>query len=254
MKQISFLIICILFTLNAWCQVTALQDKVTLKTGDVYVGEIVVKTDDLIMIKTKDGSKFQFQVSEISKIEKVASVEESNSQTSAVTEIKTSSDNFTGIIEFAGGISSAKNAFDSSTNTQVSLIFGNKSVLGKQLFFGAGIGYNITSIETKSEVVSFLPLFIRMQNTFSTSRTSPYIGMDAGYAFALNDTYGGGLFAKLSAGISYKISHKTYISLGIYGGINSIATNQIETNDLGTFSYYGNTSMTNYGLKIGLQF
>ena len=69
MKQISFLIICLLFTLNAWCQLTALQDKITLKTGDVYVGEIVVKTDDLIMIKTKDGSKFQFQVSEISKIE-----------------------------------------------------------------------------------------------------------------------------------------------------------------------------------------
>lgn len=241
-------------TLNALCQQPALHDKVTLKTGDVYVGEIVIKTNELIMIKTKDGSRFQFQASEISNMEKVASVQESNTQTPVVSVIKTSSDSFTGIIEFAGGISSAKNAFNSSTNTQVSLLFGNKSVLGKQLFFGAGIGYNNTLIETKSELVSFLPVFIRMQNTFSTNRTSPYIGMDAGYAFALNETYGGGLFAKLSAGISYKISYKTLISLGIYGGINSIAANQIETNDLGTFSYYGNTSMTNYGLKIGLQF
>ncbi len=254
MKQICFLVICVLFTLNAWCQDKTSLDKVTLKTGDVYTGEIIVKTDDLIMLKMKDGSRFQFQTSEISKIEKAIQNEESNTQSPEVTEIKKSSDNFTGIIEFAGGVSSAQNAFDSSTNTQVSLIFGNKSVLGKQLFLGAGIGYNTTLIETKSELVSFLPLFLRMQNTFSTSRTSPYIGMDAGYAFALNENYGGGLFAKLSVGISYKISYKTFISLGIYGGINSIAANQIETNNLGTFSYYGNTSMNIVGVKAGLQF
>ncbi len=251
MRYFSILVFCLLFSVTIRGQEASIHDKITLKTGEIYTGEIVVKNDEMIMLKSTNGTRYQFPLSEISKIEKEDLKNNSIAVNNAKSEIATTTGNISGILEFAGGISSAKNCFDPSTNSQVSLIFGNKSVLGQQVFLGFGLGLNATFETTNSSTIAFLPLFLRLQTTLSKNKIAPFLGMDAGYAFALNEEFGGGPFAKVSFGINYKLTYKTALLVGIYAGVNSISANQIDTNG---YSYYGNTSMTGFGIKAGLQF
>ena len=242
-----------LFSIHISGQENNALDKITLKTGDVYVGKIVLKTADMLMLTTKDGTRYQFQLSEIK------ATENQNSDTISQTEIEEAevsgaSGNFGGMVELTAGISNAKYAFGWSPNTQISLMFGNKKMLGQSMFLAAGIGYNSTSIASPQQTISFLPLFIRLQSTLSAKRNAPFVGMDAGYALALNSANGGGALIKISAGVSHRINYKTALMVGVYAGVQSFSGRLTETNELGTYTYNGKTTMNNVGVKLGLLF
>lgn len=253
MKILVLLATCLLFSLHICGQENTVLDKITLKTGDVYVGKIVLKTADMIMITTKDGTRYQFQLSEIKATEnqnlEVVSQNETENDALSV-----SSGNFGGMVEFTAGISNAKYCFGWSPNTQISLMFGNKKMLGESLFFAAGIGYNSTFIASPQQTIAFLPLFIRLQSTLSQKRNAPFVGMDAGYAIGLNSGYDGGALIKISAGISHRINYKSTLIIGVFAGVQSLSGKLTEINELGTYSYSGKTTMNTAGLKIGLLF
>lgn len=254
MKHICILVLALLLSFQLFGEEPAHLDRITLNTGEVYVGEIVVKTAEMVMIKAKSGARYQFQLTEVRQIEKmpVTAVPETR-PTNTITPTLPDG-NFIGQLEFASGISNARFAFAASPNTQVSLTFGNKKVFGKNLFLGLGTGYNHTFIESNSTSLGLIPVFARVQSALNKNRTAPYVGMDAGYAFSTNPNYGGGTFIKISLGITHRLNYKTILIAGIYGGLNSISGNLTETNDLGTFTYDGNTMMRNFGMKVGLQF
>jgi len=202
------------------------------------------------MIKTKNGTRYQFPLSEVRQIVKVQV--DGKTQTSEI-QLPVSSD-FCGQLEVSGGISNAKYVFGYSPNIQATVAFGNKQLFGKNLFLGVGVGYNNTFIGSNSAVLGLLPVFARVQSVLTKKRTSPCVGMDAGYAFSTNPNFGGGALIKVSIGIIHKLNYKTSFIAGVYAGLNSISGTLTETNDLGTFSYKGNTMMQNFGVKFGLQF
>lgn len=251
MKYLGILVILLLNSLLLVAQEAIQKDKITLNSGEVYIGEILVRNNELIMLKSKDGTRYQFQSAEIKKVEKELVQVDSTKEPS---EIIHSTANFSGIFELSGGISSAKNCIDTSPEAQLALIFGNKNAFRKNLFLGLGMGIDKIFVFSNSTSIGFLPLFLRLQTTRNKNRTTPFVGMDAGYAFALNQGFGGGAMVKITAGISHRINYKTFLIAGVYAGANAISGNLTETNDLGTFTYYGNTSINSLGVKIGLQF
>jgi hypothetical protein len=119
---------------------------------------------------------------------------------------------------------------------------------------GFGVAYSATFISSVSDPVYYLPVFLRFQNTLMKTRIAPFINLDAGYKFGLSSDFGGGTFVKLSAGIIRKLGYKSAIYAGVYGGLTSIVANLTEMNELGTFKYTGQTTMTNLGLKVGFDF
>jgi len=253
MRVILLLVVCMFFALHVCGQENIAQDKITLNTGEVYVGKIVVKTSDMIMLATKEGMRFQFQLLEIAKIESEISLQ--NNETEKTTDkILVLKSDFGGLVELTAGVSSAKYSFGWLPNTQLSLLFGAKNSFDGRLFLGAGVGYSSTFLTYKSSSVAFLPLFVRLQTSHTKKRTTPFVGMDTGYAFALNSGYAGGVLVKISLGIMHRISYKTSLIVGAYSGVQSFSGELIETNELGTFSYYGKTTMNNVGMKVGLVF
>lgn len=252
MKNTFLLLVCLFLSLDAMSQEALLQDKVTLCTGDVYRGEIVAKTDDMIMIKTKDGSRYQFQISEVASIEKEAIVKEELAGKSG--EAEELPGNFGGIFELWGGVSQAAKAFGAAPSAQVSLIFGNKLALGENVFLGLGVGFQSIFDTSGAGTVSLLPVFVRLQNTVSEKRTSPFVSLDAGYAFAMANDYGGGAQARISAGIMRRINYKTYFSIGAFAAVNSLAASLTEIRENASYRYYGQTALTTAGVKLGLQF
>lgn len=252
MKNLKIIILFLLFSGIISSQENAIQDKITLKTGEVYTGEILVLNSEIVMLKSSNGTRFQFQLSEVKKFEKTTKADVNDSTN--FYDHNSGNGNFAGFLEISGGVSSAKFSFGSSPNAQVSLTFGNKSVLGQQIFLGVGIGLNNTFLSDANSTALFMPVFIKMQANLSKGKTSPFAGLDTGYAFGMNDGFGGGTFAKITAGISHKISYKSSLSVGLFAGINSISGKLTETKNAVNYIYYGNTTMTTLGLKIGLVF
>lgn len=160
--------------------------------------------------------------------------------------------NLSGDIEWSGGVSGALNSFQNAPFTQVLLVFGNKNASGKNIFFGVGAGYGFTFLATQT--AHSLPVFLRIQSPFLKTRTSPFLGFDAGYTFGLSSAIGGGPMVKLSAGVVHKLSYKSDFYAGFVGGLASITTSITEKNEFGTFTYTGPTTMTNLGLKLGFHF
>ena len=256
MKYFFILAIFLFLTSPIAAQETITQDKITLLSGETYFGEIVLKTDEMIMIKTSDGKRYQFQLSQIKSIEKV-SLTADNLKKGGKTEItgeQIPKGDFCGSIEFSGGISSAQNAFANLPNVDVSMVFGNKSVGGKDMFFGLGASYKMLFPTGTTQTVDFIPVFMRLQSILIKTNTAPYVSIDAGYSFGLSTGFDGGPFVKVSGGVIRKINHKSDFFAGIFAELSSIKTNLTETNPLGTFHYYGSTSMTNVGLRFGLHF
>lgn len=252
MRHFYILVLSLFFSLQLLGQELTSLDKITLNTGEVYLGEILVKTTDLVMIKVANGSRYQFQLSDVKEIEKSGNINSTDIKNSQAITVHKATRNLCGQIEFAGGLRNARNAFSWSPDFQGSLTLGNKNVAEQNLFMGIGLGYNSTKIKTKS--VSFVPVFGRIQGTLNNKSTSPYIALDGGYAFSVNPNYGGGVLAKLSIGIIQRKNQKVSFIAGLYGSINSTSGNLSVTNEESTFTYNGRTMMQSWGLKLGIQF
>ena len=256
MKYFLILTFCLFLTSPMVAQESITQDKITLLSGETYFGEIILKTVEMIMIKTGNGKRYQFQLSQVKSIEKV-SLSAADLKKDGKTEIsgeQIPKGDFCGSIEFSGGISSAQNAFTNLPNVDVSMVFGNKSVSGKNMFFGLGASYKMLFPTGTTQTVDFIPVFMRLQSILIKTNTAPYVSIDAGYSFGLSTGFDGGPFVKVSGGVLHKINHKSDFFAGIFAELSSIKTNLTETNPLGTFHYYGSTSMTNVGLRFGLHF
>lgn len=250
-KKITILFISLILSVTVFAQQKELV-KITLKSGAVHYGELIVQTDEMIMIQEKDGSRYQFQTTDIEKKETA-----SDSETTQESSAKTSTDlheNNSGVFALTeAGIYdfSAHNTFDHTTAGSLKLSLC-KQLLSGNIFAGAGMGI-ITSIE-KDTQISLLPVFVKCNYLLNKNRLSPFAGMEAGYSFSLNKYYEGGMFVSADLGLSIQYSARNFIKLSITTGVQQIRTNLTEATSSGAFSYYGNTNIISWGLKAGLQF
>ena len=254
MKQLCLLVFCLIITCQLRGQEFVNTNRITLNSGAVYSGEIVVKTNEMVMIKTSGGKRYQFQLSEVKKIEKVSANDISSQPDKTENTLSEKATVFCGDIEFSGGLLNTPNAFKSAPNTEISMIFGNKNVSKKDFYVGIGAAYGLIFLTSTGNPINYLPVFLRLQSNLIKARTAPFVGIDAGYCFVLSSGLSGGPTLKLSLGICHQTGYKSDIYAGVFGGLTAVSTRISETNELGTFSYSGNTTMTNLGMKFGFHF
>jgi hypothetical protein len=253
MNKYILLLFCIILSLLLRAQESAVQDKVTLKTGEVYLGKIFLKTTEQLMMTTATGMRFQFLMSEVKKVETLHNAAVNTTDSLTYTSVNSQGD-FAAMLDVSAGMAVARYSFDWSPAMQLSVVFGNKNGIDKRVFVGGGLGYLVVFEPKTNNTTAFLPLYIRIQSTLTANRTAPYVGLDAGYGFALNDGNKGGELLKVYFGIVRKISYKSIFSVAIYAGIQAYNTQLIELNQYGSLSYFGKTDVTDLGCKISLQF
>ena len=231
-------------------------DKIILKTGEIYFGEILVKDNEIVLIKTLNGARFQFPLTSVKSIEKeynktaVTSSEDSLQKTNDL-----STNQFCIMLDLSGGISSAKYSYGWSPGSEVSMSLGVKKMFKETLFAGLGIAYDFVSVSSTPEMISFIPVFVRLQsNNLKKYRTAPYLSLDAGYAFSTNAGFGGGTFAKFSTGIIHKITYKIAVFGGLYVRVQGFTGKLTETIYDKKVIYNGNSSLNDFGAKAGVQF
>ena len=252
MKIFKLLGLSIFLSISIFGQETIQLNKVTLHSGEVFVGEILLNNEEIILIKTLSGNRFQFPVSEIKSIElnDIYSSEIENSNNIEIID----DINLCVIFEINGGISNAENKYKNAISNQLFLSFGTRKVAKKRIFVGGGLGYLNVFFNNEAELVGFIPVFLILRANLTDKKTSPYLGLDAGYAFALNSKQEGGQYSKFSIGLNRKINFKTSLFFGLYADVLLFNANLAEMNNSGLYNYYGKTSMINFGLNFGLQF
>jgi hypothetical protein len=131
-KCVVFLFVVVLCWNNAFSQNTEV-DKVLLRSGEAYFGEVLLRNDELVMMKTQDGARFQFPVSEIKSIEKVSVVDALRHINSEKMSNAVGNEQLSGMLEIAGAVGLAKNKFDAAPLGQISLSFGRQLLADKTL-------------------------------------------------------------------------------------------------------------------------
>jgi hypothetical protein len=258
LNKIIVLLIALLTIAQFTVAVESPPVRITLKTGEVYSGEIILQNDEIILIRTTSGERFQFpvfQVKSITKItDKTGEIQENDHSTDKILPYQ-SDHNFCSIIDISGATSSIKNSFNNSTSGDITLSFGTRNIAGKSLFFGGGAGFSIINNSSTNEMLNFVPVFMRFQsNNLMRWRTSPYLSLDAGYAFPLRNTMSGGLFAKLTGGIVHRLSFNTSVQFGIFARIQNFYGNLSEIRNGSIYTYWGNSSINSFGALAGFQF
>jgi|GEM_PF-598035 len=231
--------------------------KITLNTGEVYFGEVLVENEQIIMIRTSDGNRYQFPRNEVKSIETDFVVKKpSRAERRNIPETADNNEKIIMLIDVHGGVSSARHAFSNAPMVQGALVFGAKDVIFQNTFLGGGIGYSILFPSDYSEggTVDFLPVFARFQTFIGSGWLTPYFEIDVGYGFSLNSNFGGGAMLKLSVGLAQKINHQSTFYFGVFAGVQNFSGRLTETNEFGTFNYHGNSTIQNFGAKIALKF
>lgn len=236
-----------LLSLMIFSQEANPKSVVFLKNGESLKGQVLMKTSEVLVLQTDDGGRYQFQLSEIDKIEQGRKSIEKES----TGEIS----NFAGIIELNGGL-----AYASLEGAQFSPLISGTVALGSRDFlkstFFAGIGTGMEAVFSKedNENLLLVPLFIRLNKTFTDNSIKPYFGTDAGYAFCLNKEYKGGVLFKLTGGANFSVSRKLSFNVGVFGKIQQISGTVIEKNEWGEFLKQGTTPLYSTGLSFAFLF
>lgn len=248
-KTVVVFILLSFVCLPIFSQQPILRDVIYLKNGEKYIGEIVLKTEQIIMIQTIEGKKFQFQTAEISEIkqEDVKPGEKSG-------QVYNPSGNFAGLFQLSGGLSSIKGAVTTSPTVDLSLAFGTKKAFGKNLFLGGGAGFKNIIDGNNQRSLSFLPLFVQIKNIYSDKNVSPATNIKLGYAFPLQKSYSGGLYLYTSGGISIKTTENSNIYFGLHVQLQSTYGNITETLPQGTFTSKSNAVISDFGITTAFVF
>jgi len=250
MRSSTILFFVFIFSAVSLFAETPATDKVVLKSGTVYYGQILVQNDEIVLLKANDGKRFQFQRSDVKEVAlNVARVVPLNADSAETDDVG----NMCGVIEATSSVAYAGNYIDASPAIGVHLLFGTKMV--DDLPYFAGIGTGVEMIFASGVTQGFIPLFARFQKRFNERNVSPYAGVDAGYAFAIgNNDCKGGPMATISAGIGIKAGSSSQFLIGVDLGIRDIKGKLTEDNSHGNYIYEGHTSLFMGGLRIALQF
>lgn len=258
---ISFLFL--FFTLQLWGQQVVSQSagihQLILKNGDKYTGILVLKNEEIVMLRTKDGTRYQFPVAEIESLVRLEHQSNDRPIDPADKKLYThynsiSTPNYCVMVDGGGGVSHTQGSFGWSNHSQLDLLLGATNLLAKNLFVGLGVGHTTIFEADQGSTRTFLPLFVRVQTTLTNRSTAPFIGLDAGYGFSLNSVYEGGVTYKLWGGIAHKMNSKSIFFAGLYVGMQSFTGTLTETVNSVNYTYVGYKSANLLGAKVGLAF
>ena len=186
------------------------QDVVYLKNGSIIRGVIIEQVPNKsIKIETRDRNVFVFQMDEIEKITKEylrGRRDSTFDDTEDVVYNKGLQPGYKGIIEWGYQIGVGNFGID---RLKLNIINGGQLNPYFSLGFGTGLRYyyNISAL--------LIPIFADFRINFINNTVSPYLSLGVGYSLDALHGEGAGAFFDPTVGVSFKISRKSAINVGV---------------------------------------
>ena len=229
------------------CTVWLYGERIVLKTGKTVYGTIMAQTDDVLMVQTRDGARYQFLRNDILSID-----EETLTDTVAVVTTTTNETRPVALrVSVSGGAALCpQEAAGGMVTAEVQI--GTRTLAGKNLFLGASVGYSGAFLHPAAH---FIPLqaVVACPIPLSANGNCPEIGFSLGYSFAARSGHGG-MTGALSAGYRMLFNGTTSLTIGGIARFQQTARERTETIDDIGYAHSVGTMLWLAGGQIILQF
>ncbi len=237
-------LVCLAFFLLSIATLSAAV-QITLTSGQVIVGDILFENEEVVVLKTTEGVRYQYPRSDIAEIGEVAAQQ-------VAEEKKTVASRKVGLmLQVAGG-----GAFLPKQATggfvSVDLKIGASNMMQKRIFLGGAVGYHAFILGGNK--YGFVPLQVCAEIPFTLKQNAPYIGMGVGYGIAVNGVKKGGLFTSLEIGWRRQINTNTAFALALYSEYQQGMFSVSEEIDGTIYTQQAYRSLSTVGLKAGIHF
>ncbi len=266
------------------CAIAVQADVVVLQSGKEIQGTILVLNEEVVIIKTASGSRFQYPIGEVKTIRKDASANQGdavsynspapqsgNGEAGGEKASPSSVKKVSVAIELAGGAASKPNDDALYGNMSANLLVGSHDLLNRGIFLGGSVGYigalyttTQTIVTTTTPIIkktttaySFLPIALAARIPLLQHKHAPMLGMQLGYGVALSKDYQGGLNAGLSIGYCYRISERQrlYVAADCQFQQAFIHTTEHITDSEGLthdYTHPAGQCFIHYGIRLGI--
>lgn len=241
----------LLILLIGACGYSFAERVVTLRNGKSVRGDIVVQNEEVLILKTAEGARFQYPAAEVVSVREY--VEEAEV---SVEEQQVSSRRVMFILGLSGGGTVIPQE-GSGGHVGGELLVGSREIGGKRIFAGGGIG--VHGLFANGSGYTFLPLQAALRVPFLDGKHAPYIGAAIGYGFGVSKNCTGGIYTGGEVGYMYQFGR--YSAFFVSGRVQfqqaKIAAMETITADDGTERVFVNQSGRSFvtiGLSAGISF
>ena len=222
---------------------------VVLRSGQQVKGEVLINNDDVVILRKKDGTRYQYPKTE------VLSIQAEQALTTSVETTPQPHQQRVAIRVTAAGGAAYIPHVGWGGMADAHMMLGAHNLLDKQIFLGGSFGYR--AVFKDDLAYSWLPLQLVLQYPIAqdaTVHSRPLLGASFGYAFATKKRWGGGLCAGVDVGWWWRINATTSWSIACTAQWQQTHIDIVET--IGTTNYLNHVgcSILGVGLKLGIQF
>lgn len=215
------------------------QDVVYLKNGSIIRGTIIEQVPNKsIKIETADRSVFVYQMDEIEKLTKEVIQGKSGGSLSN----SGLQSGYKGIVELGYQIGTGDYGMD---RLKLNIINGYQINPYFSLGFGTGLRYYFDA------EAALIPLFADFRANFIDNKISPYLSLGVGYSFnATNDFEGVGFLLNPTVGVSFKVSDKSAMNVGL-----GYEMQKMDFYYVGYYDYYSSSENSGaISINVGISF
>lgn len=223
---------------------------VTLRSGKVLRGTVLLRNDEVLILRDQNGARFQYPAAEI------VSVEDDSAEPETPAEVKPAAEKTVSKSRVAlrltlngGGVFSP--GYDNGGGVGADLWIGSRRIGGRRVFLGGGVGVQTALLPDRKGI--YIPLQAVMSMPLTDGKHAPEIGLGLGYGFTTHHTKGG-LTAHMALSWRYQFSEKSALLLGARVTFQADDFPVTETQDGVEYSGTLGRSLVHVGLNLGIEF
>ena len=234
---------------------------VVLRSGKTVKGEILLHNEEVVIIRQKDGSRFQFPMQEVLSISAELPPKRQSS-TNRIAEDKKVACHFA----VAGGTAYTPNGWGGYINPTV--FVGTHTLRHLPIAVGGTVGYH--GVFAQGNAYSWIPLQASIYlsptvnsqlstvncqlSTVNCQLSTVNCQLSIGYAFALSQDYTGGICAGMEIGWSHAIGNTSSIFMALTAQSLQTRMQVVETVNGNSYRNFRGCTLVSLGMKLGIQF
>lgn len=224
------------------------SDIVVLRSGQSIKGDILFNNDEVVVLRKKDGTRYQYPKTE------VLSITEETQPLASMDTLKINHKKVAVQLLVFGGTAYIPYTGWGGT-TEVHAMVGAHKLFDTEVSLGGSVGYR--GVFTNGARYSWIPLQLLVEIPITanpSSRHKPLLGGSLGYAISTNQKWGGGLCAGVDVGWCYQINSHSHLSLSVATEWQQTDITIVETINGSSYSNRIGCSIVSIGVKLGIYF
>ena len=246
MKRLFYILFLAALPLLSYAEVV-----LTLNSGQTVKGGIVFQNEEVVVIKSSEGQRFQYPMTEVKDISETVEVEETEEE-----DVAENSGKKVGIsLHLSAGAGfiphdAAGAGFDAM------VYVGACNLLDKHIFVGGGVGFESFFVSAASDksTATFIPVQVRFSAPLMSTPHAPALGCSLGYGFSTKGIDKGGLAASFDAGWRWQINGKSAMFAGLTASLQQGKTTVEETIEDKVYTSTATRNFCKLGVKFAVQF